>query len=47
MAIGRSALEEKRVSNAKLKSELGLRLAFPTYREGLAGIAAGDLRPFA
>ena len=45
--MGRGALEEKRVSNARLKRELGVRLAFPTYREGLAAIAAGDLRPFA
>ncbi|PSC70385.1 NAD(P)-dependent oxidoreductase [Micractinium conductrix] len=39
-------LEEKRVRNARIKKELGVQLAFPTYREGLAGIAAGDLRPF-
>ncbi|KAK9826809.1 hypothetical protein WJX81_002893 [Elliptochloris bilobata] len=43
----RGALEEKRVSNTKLKRELGVRLIFPTYREGLAAIAAGDLAPFA
>ena len=45
--MGRGALEEKRVSNAKLKRGLGVRLEFPTYREGLAALAAGDLRPFA
>ena len=28
--------ENKRVSNARLKTDLGVRLAFPTYREGLA-----------
>jgi hypothetical protein len=39
-------LEEKRVCNGLIKRELGVRLAFPTYREGLAAIAAGDLRPF-
>lgn len=42
----RGALEEKRVSNNKLKQHLGVQLAYPTYREGLAAIAAGDLRPF-
>jgi dTDP-4-dehydrorhamnose reductase len=31
--------ESKRVSNARLKSELGLQLAYPTYREGLSAIA--------
>ncbi|MCA8888357.1 MAG: SDR family oxidoreductase [Parvularculaceae bacterium] len=30
----------KRVSNALMKSALGVRLAYPTYREGLAAIAA-------
>lgn len=42
----RVGLDEKRVSNYKLKQELGVRLSFPTYREGLTAIAAGDLRPF-
>jgi nucleoside-diphosphate-sugar epimerase len=28
--------ENKRVRNGKIKTELGVRLAFPTYREGLA-----------
>ena len=28
--------DNKRVSNAKIKSELGVELAFPSYREGLA-----------
>lgn len=32
--------ESKRVSNARLKAELLPRLAYPTYREGLAAIAA-------
>lgn len=39
-------LEEKRVRNTRIKQELGVRLRYPTYREGLAAIAAGDLRPF-
>jgi nucleoside-diphosphate-sugar epimerase len=30
----------KRVSNAKLLAELGVSLAYPSYREGLAGIVA-------
>jgi nucleoside-diphosphate-sugar epimerase len=32
--------ESKRVANARIKAELGLNLQFPTYREGLAAIAA-------
>ena len=39
-------LDEKRVSNERIKKELGVRLEFPTYRQGLAAIAAGDMRPF-
>lgn len=31
--------ESKRVSNARAKAELGWRLAYPTYREGLAAVA--------
>lgn len=30
--------ESKRVSNARLKQELGVTLKYPTYREGLRGI---------
>ncbi|KZD05391.1 SDR family oxidoreductase [Oceanibaculum pacificum] len=30
--------ENKRVSNARLKRDLGVALAYPTYREGLAAI---------
>lgn len=37
---------EKRVVSSKIREELGVTLLFPTYREGLAAIAAGDLRPF-
>jgi nucleoside-diphosphate-sugar epimerase len=43
---GAEVLEEKRVSNGKLKAELGWRPEFPTYREGLAAILQGDMRPF-
>jgi nucleoside-diphosphate-sugar epimerase len=32
--------ENKRVSNARIKSDLGVKLQFPTYREGMAGILA-------
>lgn len=31
--------ENKRVSNARVKSELGVKLAYPTYREGIAALA--------
>jgi nucleoside-diphosphate-sugar epimerase len=34
--------ESKRVSNARAKAELGWRPAFPTYREGLSAILAGE-----
>jgi hypothetical protein len=27
-----------RISNARLKRELGVKLAFPTYREGLTAL---------
>jgi hypothetical protein len=37
---------EKRVKNDLIKSELGVVLEFPTYREGLSAIAQGDDRPF-
>ena len=33
--------DSKRVSNARIKEELGVRLAYPSYREGLAALAAG------
>ncbi|MGO4681991.1 SDR family oxidoreductase [Hyphomicrobium sp. 2TAF46] len=32
-------IESKKVSNARMKSELGVRLAYPTYVEGLKAIA--------
>jgi len=34
--------ESKRVANARAKSELGWRPLYPTYREGLAAILAGE-----
>ncbi len=37
-ATRRFYAENKRVSNAKAKAELGWRPEYPTYREGLAGI---------
>ena len=30
--------DNKRVSNSRIKEELGVRLAWPTYREGLRGL---------
>lgn len=41
-----AALEEKRVINTRIKRRLGVRLLYPTYREGLSAIAAGDAGPF-
>jgi nucleoside-diphosphate-sugar epimerase len=35
--------DSKRVSNRRIKAELGVQLAYPTYREGLAALAR-DLR---
>jgi hypothetical protein len=41
--MGRSFYaENKRVRNDRIKSALGVTLAFPTYREGLAAIARGS-----
>ena len=34
--------ESKRVSNARIRRDLGVTLAWPTYREGLAGLMAID-----
>ena len=36
--------ESKRVSNARIKSELGVKLACPTSREGLAALLAEEMR---
>lgn len=43
---GGEALEEKRVRNAALKARLGVRLRYPTFREGMRAIVEGDERPF-
>jgi len=41
--MGRSFWSEsKRVSNQRLRQELGVHLAYPTYREGLAAILAQE-----
>ena len=34
--------ESKRVRNDRIKSELGVALAYPSYREGLAGLLAAE-----
>jgi nucleoside-diphosphate-sugar epimerase len=34
--------ESKTVSNARIKAELGIELAYPTYREGLAALLAEE-----
>lgn len=34
--------ESKRMRNARIKRDLGVRLLYPTYREGLAAILAAD-----
>jgi nucleoside-diphosphate-sugar epimerase len=31
--------DSRRISNARIKSELGVKLAYPTYREGLKALA--------
>ena len=36
--------ESKRVSNARIKSELEVALAYPTYREGMAALLAEETR---
>lgn len=43
---GTAGLMEKRVANGRIKSELGVRLRYPTYREGLLAISRGSLDPF-
>lgn len=37
--------DSKRVANRRIKEELGYRLIYPTYREGLRALAAQDLTP--
>ena len=34
--------DSRRISNARIKSELGVTLRYPTYREGLRAIASVD-----
>lgn len=36
------AASDKRISNAKLLREIGVELAYPSFREGLAAIVKGD-----
>ena len=44
-AMARSFYDDnKRVSNARIKSELGVALRYPTYREGLAAILREEAR---
>ena len=35
--------ESKRVSNRRIKETLGVELAYPTYREGLAAVLAEEV----
>ena len=39
--------ESKRVSNARLKSAFGFKLAYPSYREGLQAILQSEQQPIA
>lgn len=39
-------LPEKRVSNARIKQDLGVALRYPTYREGLQAVLREDPDPF-
>jgi len=39
-------MEEKRVSNRKLKQELLQQLRYPSYREGMQALVRGDKHPF-
>ena len=32
----------RRIKNARIKSELGVKLRYPTYREGLTALLADD-----
>ena len=42
----RISSENKRVSNRRMIEELGVKLRFPTYREGLSAIHKGITDPF-
>ena len=35
--------DNRRVRNARIKEELGVRLRYPTYREGLRAIVAEEM----
>jgi nucleoside-diphosphate-sugar epimerase len=37
--------DSRRIDNARIKSELGVSLGHPTYREGLRSLVAGTVRP--
>ncbi|RZJ42553.1 MAG: SDR family NAD(P)-dependent oxidoreductase, partial [Brevundimonas sp.] len=41
-AMRRFYLDNKRVSNARAKAELGWRPAYPSWREGLEAVLAAD-----
>lgn len=44
--MGRSFYSEnRRVRNTRLKDDLGVRLAYPSYREGLAAVLAAERQP--
>jgi nucleoside-diphosphate-sugar epimerase len=43
-AVGRAG-SDKRASNARMVGELGVRLAYPTFREALAAIVAAENAP--
>lgn len=46
--VGRSssATEEKRVRAELIRTQLGVELQYPSYREGVAALLAGSLQPF-
>jgi len=45
-AVEAASRGEKRVRNDLIKQELEVELEFPTYREGIAALLKGDMRPF-
>jgi len=42
----RASSDNKRVSNGRLRTELGVELRYPSYKEGLDAIYAGVTDPF-
>lgn len=46
LQINTSIRGEKRVSNQKVKAELGVCLDFPSFIEGLTALHAGCMQPF-